>query len=80
MREPEFKNNENGFREGTSGESDPELLKDKEREKELASVGKQILKEKLSFFDIFSIALVLAVFSGMVILFLKKKIKSLRTQ
>ena len=56
------------------GKEKDEIKKDEAKE-ELAAVGKQVFEEGFSFFNVFLIALVLAIFSAIVILFLKKKIK-----
>ena len=47
---------------------------DAEKQREgLAAAGNQVFKEEFGFFDVFLIAFILAVFSGIVILFLKNK-------
>lgn len=59
------------------GENAPkEEVKEKIKpEQGLAAIGKQVSEEKTNFFSIFSVAFTIAIFSGVIILILKKKVK-----
>ncbi|XOA42683.1 MAG: lamin tail domain-containing protein [Candidatus Nealsonbacteria bacterium] len=71
-----LKSIETGFLEIVKETEQPKDKKEEETEKEgLAAVGKQVFEEKPGSSDVFLIALALAVFSAITILFLKKKIK-----
>ncbi|PIR06014.1 hypothetical protein COV54_03490, partial [Candidatus Jorgensenbacteria bacterium CG11_big_fil_rev_8_21_14_0_20_38_23] len=61
------------------GENVPkEEVKEKIKpEQGLAAIGKQIPEEKTNFFSIFSVAFTIAIFSGVIILILKKQMKKL---
>ena len=61
------------------GENVPkEEVKEKIKpEQGLAAIGKQIPEEKTNFFSIFSVAFTIAIFSGVIILTLKKQMKKL---
>jgi len=61
------------------GENIPkEEVKEKIKpEQGLAAIGKQIPEEKTNFFSIFSVAFTIAIFSGVIILTLKKQMKKL---
>ena len=61
------------------GENIPkEEVKEKIKpEQGLAAIGKQVPEEKTNFFPIFSVAFTIAIFSGVIILTLKKQMKKL---
>ena len=61
------------------GENIPkEEVKEKIKpEQGLAAIGKQVPEDKINFFPIFSVAFTIAIFSGVIILTLKKQMKKL---
>ena len=61
------------------GEDAPkeEIKREIKPEQGLAAIGKQVSENKTNFSSIFSIAFTIAIFSGVIILILKKKVKNL---